>query len=424
MDLEGSSMDEFDFEEENDMQNHQYLEECDPYQENYTSPYTFNPYLPQYGYIYPSIPGANISNPISEELGSDDVEEENDSSEQRVWYRIPDEGKFEEETRTLLFKGFPFSERALEFKTHGSIKLFRVRPSQRCTEKILNLIGSSRIFKVDYNQTIRELSLHESVSHLIESPIVKEGESRWRIPKKGFVQASISQQLKDSLTKGSTDPKFSVSNLLKITDNNLTFEGADEYSKAVFGSLQAEKFSTSSSDIGGIFKDKLPQPKEQEASQEKFLRKMLMTMLKGSTLVDLAKDCLDPKTLDKFQSLDELKVHCMNVGQTLAASRSLTDSLNISLTKEWSGMKTKMREKITEVVQPEELRTAMQEADLWVEGIWSPLQKSEFLEKARSLDALRSFRITPNPAIKRKGDNSDGRSSRYGNRGHRCLICF
>ena len=166
--------------------------------------------------------------------------------------------------------------------------------------------------------------------------------------------------------------------------------------------LQAEKLKNSSSSIGGPFKDRLAPIIQEEANQEKFLRKMLAAHVKGIALQDLVSENLNPQVLDGFESLDQLKVHCTSIGLALTASRQLTDTVNLSLAKEWAAAKSKIRCKLTQGVQPEELRTQMREADLWTEGLWSDSQKEEFIEKARSLDATRSFKVAPNPSFKRK----------------------
>ena len=76
----------------------------------------------------------------------------------------------------------------------------------------------------------------------------------------------------------------------------------------MLSSLQAEKFKSSSSSIEGPFKDKLAAILQEEANQEKFLRKMLVAHIKGVSLMDLASENLDPQVLDSFETLDQLKV--------------------------------------------------------------------------------------------------------------------
>ena len=227
-------------------------------------------------------------------------------------------------------------------------------------------------------------------------------EGDWKLPRKGLVEGVLSQQLKDSLTRATKDPSTSVSNILNSLDNNLIFDSSDVFLKTVFNTLQADKLSPSSSEIGVPFKEKLTHITQQEVNQEKFLRKILVTHVKGSSLLDLSKQCLEPEVLDQFQTLDQLKLHCMSVGHTLAASSALTNVTNISFAKEWAGVKLKIRERITEDVQPEELRTFMCDSDPWVEGVWSSPQRQDILEKARSFDAMKSLRMNSNAPNKRK----------------------
>ena len=388
-------------------------------------PYLFNSYAPNYAWNYDLNYSEDPDFYEDQDL-SNQGDEEEEELDDRVWYRYPAQASYDEESKTLIFDNFPYSETALEFRSQGSIRLFRIRPSQSVTGKILHLIAMSKVFKDDYPVPVQELSLHDCIAHLIESTVIKDLD-QWKLPKKGQVEGALSEKLKESLVRATTDSSTSVSSLLNTVDNSLFFDSTENFSKSVFHTLQADRLKPASSEIDGPFRKNLPHVAQQEANQEKFLRKLLVTHVKGTALLDLSKGSLDPGVLDQFETLDDLKVHCISVGRALTAATALTDTLNVSLAKEWAGVKSKIRERITQGVQPEELRSSMRESDLWVDGVWSDPQKKEFLNKARSFDALKTFRLDSNSSHKRKdafpqggqAKNTRKFSGGYNNRGGR-----
>ena len=159
---------------------HQLYEDDDEYTIDTGFPqYPFNPNAYNYFPYYPEHSDSLFDQDPSEQESEE--EEENENPSDRVWYRYPSQATFDEDSRTLFFDEFPFSEKTLEFRSQGSIRLFRVRPSQRCSGKVLHLIGKSRVFKEDYVAPVQELSLHDSIAHLVESPVMKDRGRRLEI---------------------------------------------------------------------------------------------------------------------------------------------------------------------------------------------------------------------------------------------------
>ena len=392
-------------------------EECDEHDDwnwNIQMPsYHFNPC----GYPMMNVEYHDTYPPDSPNIQTHEVssgeEDDDEEDEEGAWYRFPQQATFSEDTKTMVLNDVPFSDRILEFQMKGSIRLFRAKV---CNQKTLNLITQSKIFQENPPIPVQELSAYDYIAPLVESARVKEQEG-WKLIKKGHVEGVLSQKLKDTLTKSAKE-KPSISNILNTTDNSLTFSSQDPCSRSMFSSLQAEKLKQSSSELEGPFKGKLPSISQEDTVQEKFYRKMLATHVKGSALLDLSMENLDPKTLEGFKTLDELMLHCTSVYRNLAASREFFDVMNVSMTKEWATFRSKIRNTVTEGVQPEELKSSMRDAELWTDDLWSAEQKQNFVGQARAFAATKTFDVTSNSSRKRKQPTQGDSNKNWSNEKH------
>lgn len=340
--------------------------------------------------------------------GSSESEEEIDYE---LWYRFPPQASLDEITKTLVFESTPFTENFLEFKKVGSLNLFKVK---KFNQNVDNLVSKSKVYKEQIPTITQDLSAHEALAHLIESPLVK-AEGTWSSQGKGLVEGILSDKLKESLSLVASNTKYSISNTLNNVDNSLSLSSQDECSQNILSTLQADKLSTSSSLLSGPFKDKLSAIPADDCIQDKFLRKILTSHLKGTTILDLVLQFLEPQHLNTFKDLDELKMNCAALRQALNTSRQFIDITNLSLAKSWAAFRTNLRSQVSACVMPEELRSVMQESSLWTNDLWSDEQKEKFIHMARQCEASKTFKCFPHNRFKRKKTHNSFPPSHYGN---------
>ena len=166
----------------------------------------FNPYYYPPGYWFAPPESINSSNLDQNLL---DASESEDEDEEGSWYKIPSHAVFDEATKVLVLDDVPFTDRILEFMSKGSVKLFRAKV---CNKKTLRLIAQSKVYKEFVPTQAQDLSIQESIAHLVESPGVK-AEGIWKLPKKGEIVGVFSEKLKESLTVATSKSNLSVSSL-------------------------------------------------------------------------------------------------------------------------------------------------------------------------------------------------------------------